>query len=107
MNKDRVVKGEPPLNFSPLINKPAIISSVVPDFASKTSVILDKYLFDADDVPIPAHIKALDDWLRENKIGITIGNKFFPMRSSQFMDDPTKELDRQRAIEDKTLNIPH
>ena len=107
VNKDRVLRGKAPLNFSPLINKPVIISSVVPDKESQTTEILEKYLYDADDVPILAHAKALDDWLRKNEIGNTIGNKFVPMRSSQFTDDPTKELDRERAIADPELNIPH
>ncbi|ESS71647.1 hypothetical protein MGMO_93c00050 [Methyloglobulus morosus KoM1] len=67
---------------------------------TRTSLILERWLFDPNGEVNSDHVKQMDTWLKKNNIG---------MHSSMFMnsDDPKMEIERQRAIQDPELKIPH
>lgn len=105
VNKDRVLIGEPPLNFSPLINKPATdggnFKGTIPPIAeihgsvvTSTSEIMKEWLLHDSD---KTRSNKLQKWIEKKKIRDRQG---FPELPQFFAKSGIYEDERRMAIED-------
>lgn len=110
VNKNRVLKGEPPLTFSPLVNRPAQDTGVIngtktgPITEDRTAVtdtseIMKKWLLGDKD---KSRRNKLQNWIEKKQI---LDSNGFPELPEIFAKSKDYEDARKMAIDDKDLKI--